>query len=401
MFAARTGGSGISVDEVAHLWQSYLPGQYNDPHGHLWRSYGIRSRVLAAEYVDNGLPVPEGTRWTRRHPLPTTGAAGGPSSRAISRARTTLTWQRFLRQAPRWMPSGDGVVLHAHFGTTAARAVPIMRRCRVPVVVTLYGVDASAVLRVRAWQERYRRMFVHADVIVVLCSEVVKRLVDLGCPSEKIVVWRMPAGIEDFPFREPSRSSQIRLLIAARFVEKKGYPVLLDAFADLVSEGRDVTLTMIGYGPQRAALEERVAAAGLMNRVTVVDTALGPGFHRVFSRALDDADIFVLPSIMASDGDDEGGPSLTLVCAQAAGIPVVCTPFPGSELSVVDGQTGLYADSGDAASLAGRLRSLIDRPADRRAIGRAASQHVGPLFSLDGQLEELVGFYRRAAESHR
>lgn len=386
---------------MAHLWRSYLPGQYNDPHQHLWSSHGIRSRVLAAELVDNGLPVPDGTHWVRRLPLPTPGVAPGRAKRVGSHAQATFTWQRFLRQAPGWLPSDDGVVLHAHFGTTAALAVPIMRRCRLPVVVTLYGVDASAVLRVSAWQRRYRRMFAETDVIVVLCDAVVERLVALGCPPEKIVVWRMPAGIEDFPFREPAPSDQVRLLIAARFVEKKGYPVLLDAFADLVSEGRDITLTMIGYGPQRSALEARVRAAGLDGRVTAVDTGLGPGFHRIFDRALDQADIFVLPSIPASDGDDEGGPSLTLVCAQAAGVPVVCTPFPGSELSVVDGQTGLYAESGDPGSLADRLRSLIDRPADRRAIGRAASEHVGPLFSLDGQLAELVGFYRRAAESHR
>jgi colanic acid/amylovoran biosynthesis glycosyltransferase len=102
-------------------------------------------------------------------------------------------------------------------------------------------------------------------------------------------------------------------------------------------------------------------------------------------------DVFVL---RASDGDDEGGPALTLVCAQAAGMPVVTTDFPGSELSVSHGETGWLCPQGDPAALADRMAWLVEHRESWAPVGRAASDRVRADFSLEGQLEELVGMYR-------
>lgn len=384
-------------DLVAHLWKSYLPGNYNDPHQYLWDRYGIRSRVLAADLVENGAPVPENTSWVRRREA---GRAwrGGLAGRAWEKGTGELTWRRFLRRSVRSLGKPTRTLLHAHFGTTGALAMPIVEQTHAPLVVTFYGVDASAALASPRWRERYRRMFLSTDLCIVLCDAVRDRLVGAGCPDDKVVVWNLPAGIEDFPYRPPAGEHRVRFVIAARFVEKKGYPVLLEAFRRLVSEGRDVSLLAIGYGPGRYVIEDRVASLGLDAHVTILDTLLRPDFHRVFDDALRRSDIFVLPSVTAADGDDEGGPALTLVCAQAAGLPVICTPFPGAERSVVDGVTGVYCEPGSVDSLAQKMRRLMDSPEQWAPLGLRASEHVGRHFSLDGQMRELVALYEQVTQ---
>jgi colanic acid/amylovoran biosynthesis glycosyltransferase len=102
----------------------------------------------------------------------------------------------------------------------------------------------------------------------------------------------------------------------------------------------------------------------------------------------------VLPSTTGVNGDDEGGPALTMVCAQGAGLPAIATPFAGVERSLIDGVTGLLCRQDDAASLAERMRWLAERRDDWATMGRAASEHVRAHFSLDGQMAALLGIYR-------
>ena len=82
-------------------------------------------------------------------------------------------------------------------------------------------------------------------------------------------------------------------------------------------------------------------------------------------------DVVLAPSIRAASGDDEGGPALTLVMAQAAGKPVIASDFPGIERSVTSGVEGLIVPAGDVAALHDAMLAL-DCDVERwRAFGAA------------------------------
>ena len=288
-----------------------------------------------------------------------------------------------------------GEIIHAHFGTTAVMALPFIRASGLPAVVSFYGVDGSASLRVPRWRDNFREMFGRMGRVLVLCDAVRDRLISIGCPPEKLTIWNLPAGIEQYPYRtRPSASGPVRFLIAARFVEKKGHKYLVEALDTIVRAGVDARLTMIGYGPLRLAIEQDISRRGLADRVSIVDTELAPTFRECFRTALDEHDIFVLPSTTGVNGDDEGGPALTMVCAQAAGLPAIATPFAGAERSLIDGVTGLLCRQDDAASLAERMLWLAERRECWASMGRAGSDYVHAHFSLDGQMAELLGIYR-------
>ena len=73
------------------------------------------------------------------------------------------------------------------------------------------------------------------------------------------------SGWKTATFRE--RPSPFELISVGRLVEIKGYPLLLDAVAQLTRQGRDVRLTLAGDGPDRANLEAQAQRLGIADRV--------------------------------------------------------------------------------------------------------------------------------------
>jgi glycosyltransferase involved in cell wall biosynthesis len=401
--------------KIVHVWDAYAPSLFDQVHPYLLNHPEHSSMVLAAHLIENQAALlPHtfylDTRTVEEDIVPSMWVRGrrrirrefAEALRQIARrSRANSIWadaplalsqfNRFcLRHASAFGPD----LIHAHFGTTGVMALPFIRAIGAPAVVTFYGVDVSASLQIARWRDNFREMFGRMSRVIVLCDAARDRLTAIGCPPEKIAIWNLPAGVERYPYR-PRRpvDGLTRFLIAARFVEKKGHAYLIDAFDRVVRRGLNARLTMIGYGPFRKEVEHRIASRGLADRVSIIDTELAPNFVDLYGRELAESDIFVLPSTTGSTGDDEGGPALTMVCAQAAGLPVISTPFAGSERSVIDGVTGLFCRQDDAESLAEKMWWLAEHRDRWNVIGAAGSRHVLEHFSLDGQIRELLDLY--------
>jgi len=401
---------------VIHVWDAYAPSLFDQTHPYLLSHPEHASMLLAANLIENESTVLPNTFylatravdddilppvWVRARRRLRREFAEALRRLARSSAATSiwstvpLTLSLFNRFCLAHAREFHGDLAHAHFGTTGVMALPFIRATGLPAIVTFYGVDGSASLRIARWRENFQEMFTRMSRVLVLCNAVRDRLMAIGCPAEKLIVWNLPAGVEQYPYRPRSTEGKaVRFLIAARFVEKKGHRYLVEAFDRIVRAGVDARLTMIGYGPFKPAIEEAIRKSGLTDRVTIIDTQLASSFSEVYREALDTHDIFVLPSTTGVNGDDEGGPALTMVCAQAAGLPAICTPFPGSERSVADGVSGLVCLQDDAGSLAERMRWLAEHRDAWNTIGKVGSDGACANFSLDGQMAALLGIYR-------
>jgi colanic acid/amylovoran biosynthesis glycosyltransferase len=285
-------------------------------------------------------------------------------------------------------------VVHFHFGTTAALVWRSAHRLGIPYVVTFYGFDISAGIRQKRWRLRIGEMARSAAAVIVLCDAAKGRIVDLGCSPSNVLVWNLPAGIERFSYQQRRDGGPVRFVTAARFVEKKGYPTLLDAFVKVREKHPDAKLIAIGYGPLRDRISEAIEQKDLAQSVSLIDSSSGDDFFARYADLLRQSDIFVLPSIAARNGDDEGGPALSMVAAQAAGVPVISTPFPGAERSVIDGVTGLYCRENDAESLADRMSYLASNPEMIARLGETGSTYVRQNFAAEDQVSKLLAVYR-------
>jgi colanic acid/amylovoran biosynthesis glycosyltransferase len=146
----------------------------------------------------------------------------------------------------------------------------------------------------------------------------------------------------------------IRALCVASLQEYKGHEVLLRALA-LGGPGVDrIELDLIGNGPLNNELQDLATELGLASRVRFH----GGQSETEVKQALAEADLFVLPSVVAADGQMEGLP-VALMEALASGTPTVSTRLSGIPELVIPEQTGLLATPADAQSLRDTLEQLI------------------------------------------
>ena len=112
---------------------------------------------------------------------------------------------------------------------------------------------------------------------------------------------------------------------------------------------------------------------------------------------LDDAHIFLLPSIDL-DGDQEGTP-VSLMEAQAAGLPVVASSTGGIPEVVRDGITGRLFPERNVTALVETLFDLIQHSERWPEIGAQGREHVERNFDLKALSHELVAIYQQAIRS--
>src|SRR5690606_41232326 len=101
------------------------------------------------------------------------------------------------------------------------------------------------------------------------------------------------------------------------------------------------------------------------------------------------ADLLVLASQIAADGDRDGLPNV-LMEAQSQGLAVVSTRVSGVPELVVDGTTGVLVPPGDAAALAEALAALMVDPARRAALGEAGRARVRKDFDMTRGIDRLA-----------
>jgi glycosyltransferase involved in cell wall biosynthesis len=202
--------------------------------------------------------------------------------------------------------------------------------------------------------------------LVLTCTDHGRKIlvdsVDANTPgvADKVALVHHGVQLERFglqPLRDRGSSRSLHIVCVASLDEYKGHRHLLDACRLLVDDGVDATIELIGDGPLREDLEAQTRKLRLADRVVV----RGRQPIEVVREALERADVMALASIQLESGFMDGIPNV-LVEALATGRPVVASSLPGIRELIVDGQTGLLAEPGDAASLAAALRRLVDEP---------------------------------------
>ncbi len=192
--------------------------------------------------------------------------------------------------------------------------------------------------------------------------------------------------------RSAPSTGPIEVLCVASLQEHKGQRVLLDAIASEESPAGRIRLTLVGDGPERARLEGQARELGISERVAFE----GSQPEDEVRRRLDETDLFVLPSLIARDGQMEGLP-VVLMESLACGVPTVASRISGIPEIIQDGSTGYLAEPGDAASLGEALSRACVAGLDTAA-GRNL---VEDEFDIERSAQSLAGLFRASAEAAR
>jgi colanic acid/amylovoran biosynthesis glycosyltransferase len=280
-------------------------------------------------------------------------------------------------------------IVHCHFGPAGVLGAMLqdMDVLRGPLVVTFYGHDVTRYPLQRG-AHVYRRLFARAERILALDPAMRDRLRDLGAPAERLDLQPLSVDCTRFtPGPGPTAPAPLQLLSIGRLVEKKGFATAILAVARLARDGHDVRYRIAGDGPLDPVLRRLVEDLGVEDVVELV----GRVRHDDVAALMASAHAMIVPSVRASDGDEEGTPTVILE-AMACGLPVAATRHAGIPDLITDGETGLLVEERDPDGLARCVARLADRGlADR--LGSSARAAALRRFETDRVTRRLVDHY--------
>lgn len=288
-------------------------------------------------------------------------------------------------------------MFHAHMGFEAVRWLDFVKRTGRPMITTFYGLDVSKLGRMKEWQDRYASLFEHGTIFLAEGSYLRQQLMDLGCPAQKVVVQHLGVAVDQYPhksFKTDETKVKVIVLQVSTFREKKGIEYSIKAVAKALRTNPQIEFRIIGSGDSPDA---DIAISGLIDRLHVKDHVklLGMKSHADTIQEMLNADVFLHPSVTASDGDNEGGAPVGIIEASAIGLPVVSTYHADIPEVVHDKSTGYLVPERDADSLADRLLDLAASPQRRALFGREGRNHIEAEYNLKTQIQKLESIYSR------
>lgn len=190
---------------------------------------------------------------------------------------------------------------------------------------------------------------------------------------------RFPAA-PDKPLR--AAGEPMHLLSVGRLVEKKGFDRLIDALA-LLPDRLDWRWTHIGGGELKSEMTAHAESVGVANRIDW----LGACDQPQVIKAMHAADLFVLPSRVAADGDRDGLPNV-LMEAASQHLPMLSTPVSAIPEFIDNGTHGVLSDDQPQA-LADAILSVADDPAKASDMADAALARLKSDFGMSPGITRL------------
>ena len=284
-------------------------------------------------------------------------------------------------------------IIHCHFGMYGLVGVDLRDLGLISgkIVTSFHGMDIHVYPR-RHGRGVYRRLFAQGDLFTVNSHFTGSKLKALGCPADKIV--KLPVGLNTQLYgtagvERPSADGPVRLLTVARLTEKKGLEYSIRAVANLAKAHPHIRYDIVGVGPLQTALTQLIASI----KADAYIHLLGQR-NQVELRALyNQADIFVLASVTAADGDMEGQ-GLVLQEAQASGLPVVSTWHNGIPEGVLVNESAFLVPERQVEPLTERLAYLVSQPAQRQRLDQAGQTFVRQTFDIALLTDQLLTLYK-------
>ena len=193
--------------------------------------------------------------------------------------------------------------------------------------------------------------------------------------------------LDRFPAR-PVRTlrapdAPFHMISVGRLVEKKGFDRLIDALA-LLPDTLDWHWTHIGGGTLKDDMRARAEERGLNARITWRGACDQPEVIE----AMRTADLFVLPSRVAADGDRDGLPNV-LMEAASQGLPILSTPVSAIPEFIDNGTHGVLSDDTPHA-LADHMAKLAAHPEHAAALADAAHARLHAEFTMQPGIDQLA-----------
>ena len=254
------------------------------------------------------------------------------------------------------------------------------RLAAIPAVVSSVRVEEP-----RRWHQLLNRLTWRLADRIVCVSKSTAEFFCRACGAASGRVIAIPNGVDTERYRPTDRppapiQDPVRIVSVGRLDPQKGYDVLIEAARICTERDMVFETTIAGDGPERAALQQQIDAAGLADTVRLVGRS-------------DDVPVLLASSdLFVSSSRWEGMPNAVLE-AMATGLPVVATSVGGTPEVVAHGRTGLLVPPEDPAALAAAMADLVLDATRRRELGCAGRARVEAEFTWETNADAHMALY--------
>ncbi|UOO95167.1 glycosyltransferase family 4 protein [Halococcus dombrowskii] len=271
-------------------------------------------------------------------------------------------------------------LIHSHFANHSRMAATYAAAYyNIPCTVTAHATEMFTPTS----ETRLQRVCSRHDHIITP-SEYNKRYLreTVGTTTDISVV---PATTDVDKFEPSTGSVSGRLLTVARLVEKKGHEYAIAAVGELIANGYDVEYHIVGKGSRESKLREYARMHEVEDHVRF----LGHVSDERLRKELHEAEVFVLPCVIASDGDRDVAP-VSLKEAMATETACVSTTVSAIPELITNGKDGVLVDHRTMDGLAGEIASLLDNSERRQQIAKSARETMVEEFDISTTVNSLV-----------
>jgi len=265
-------------------------------------------------------------------------------------------------------------IVHAHMMTSAGLAWPWRKLKGFKLITTVHNEF-----------ERGAIIMGLGDRVIAVSNVVKESMRQRGIPAAKLrVVLNGTLGSPRLPRTRPPAALLNRpaIVFVGGLHPRKAVDHLIRAFDMVRSKMSDVTLYIVGYGPNRLEYEALTRQLGCGERVKFCGSARDPRPYLL------GCDIFVL----ASHADPA---PLVIAEAREAGCAIIGTAVDGIPEMLEHGRAGMLVPPGDKEALANAIASLIEDK-ERLSLMRVRSQHNIAHMSVQRVASETLDVYRNA-----
>lgn len=283
-------------------------------------------------------------------------------------------------------------LVHAHAPLPCGHAAMLLNaELGLPYVVSVHGLDAFSTEQVKGrageWCRRISQRVYHSSRRVICISERVREQVleGLGRSCRTSVVYN---GVDPELFSPGSETSSGEPLVLSvgNLIAIKGHELLIRAVASLAPEFPELTLEIIGDGPERSRLQALAQQLQVPDRVHF----LGRQSRHQVAAAMRRCTVFALPSRYEGLG-------CVYLEAMSVGNPAIGCRGQGIAEIIQHGSNGFLVGPDNEKELALALAMLLRDPVRRRNLGAAARDTILERLTLAQQAESLVRIYRESA----
>lgn len=285
-------------------------------------------------------------------------------------------------------------IIHAHSHLFFSTNVCVLARIlhSAPLVITNHGlISASA----PSWLNTLYKhtvskvTFQIADHILCYTDIEKEKIVNLGIDPKKISVIHNGVDISLFAPRDSEKNSHNKqILWVGRFVTGKGVDYLIDALSQVRKMMPETALVLVGEGPEKKLIEDRIQNLHLQSSVTLIDYLDNTDLPKVYKNS----DIFVLPSLM------EGVPR-TILEAMSCGIPVVTTNLPHL-VEIIEG-AGLVVPPKEPALLSDAILTILGDPSLAKMMGQHGRKKIEQKYSWEDTVGKTLRSYMLVIANRR